>query len=317
MQIIDDQETYDVANVSGGIQSTTLAHAIFNNDMPRPDCFIFADTGWERQSSYETIEGLKILADEHDIPFHVANNGNIRLQALESGKPDSDYGDWRDDDGYGFLKMPVYAIDQLGNRPKMSMKQCTTDFKIRPIRKFLREHYGMKARFNQWIGISLDEAHRMRTSDVKYVTMCYPLVTDLKWTRGHCIEYLRRHNIPVPTKSACIGCPLHSDHNWQELTETEKEDAIEFDESIRHLQSHVDALPKPKAIPDDQLTLIDMDAVDGYVIENPLARKQDVELYAHSSGQPLKKVLSGEVEIAEQQEIYPYDKSDCGGNCFI
>ena len=60
-----------------------------------------------------------------------------------------------------------------------------------------------------------------------------------------------------------------------------------------------------------------MDAVDGYVIENPLARKQDVELYAHSSGQPLAKVLSGEVEIAEQQEIYPYDKSDCGGNCFI
>ena len=73
MKVIDDRETYDVANVSGGIQSTTLAHAIFNNDMPRPDCFIFADTGWERQSSYETVEGLKILADEHDIPFHVAN----------------------------------------------------------------------------------------------------------------------------------------------------------------------------------------------------------------------------------------------------
>ena len=284
---------------------------------PSPRLLHFADTGWERESSYKTIEELIQLADKIDIPFHVVNNGNIRQQALESGNQHSDYGDWRDEQGYGFLKMPVYTIDQRGNRPKMSGKQCTTEFKIRPIRRFLRQHYGMKSRFNQIIGISLDEAHRMRTSDVKYTTMCYPLVNDLKWTRGHCIEYLKRHGIPIPTKSACIGCPLHSNHDWQELTETEKQDAIEFDESIRHLQAHVDALPKPKKIPEGQITLLDMDAVDDYITKNPIARKQDVELHIHPSGYPLKDVLSGEVEIAEQEELYPYDKTDCGGNCFV
>lgn len=318
MQIIDGKETYDVANVSGGIQSTFMAHAIFNELLPRVDCMIFADTGWERESSYNTILGLKELAHDHDIPFHITSNGNIREQAIEAGNPKSDYGDWRDPKtGYGFLKMPIYTIDQRGNKPRMSAKQCTTDFKIRPIRKFLREHYGMQARFNQWIGISLDEAHRMRTSDVKYVTMCYPLVTDLKFTRGHCIEYLKRHNIPVPTKSACIGCPLHSDENWHDLTEAEKQDAIDFDEKIRHLQAHVDALPKPKKFHQDQLPLFDMSEIDEYITENPIARKQDVQLSIHSSGLPLRTIIDGTADYKQEDLIDLEDASGCGGMCFL
>ena len=316
MQIIDGKETFEVCNVSGGIQSTTMAHAIFNGVLPRPDCMIFADTQWERKSTYQTIEGLIKIAHEAGIPFHVVNNGNIRAQALESGNRDSNYGDWRDKDGYGFLKMPVFTIDQRGNKPKMSNKQCTTDFKIRPIRKFLRETYGKNVHFNQWIGISLDEARRMRNkSDVKYATTSYPLVTQLRWARSHCIEYLKSINVPVPTKSACIGCPLHSDENWHALTKSEKQDAIDFDESIRDLQAHVDAMPKPKKIPDDQLTLIDMDEVDEFVALHPLERRQDVQLYAHSSGIPLSTILSGEVEV--QQELYDLQDNDCGGNCFI
>ena len=179
MQVIDGVETYDVGNVSGGVQSTTMARACLAGLLPMPDCFIFADTGWERETSYQTIMELKTDIEAAGVPFHIANNGNVRVQALESGNTESDYGDWRDEQGYGYLKMPVYTIDQRGNRPRMSRKQCTTDFKIRPIRRFLRAHYGEDVRFNQWIGISLDEAHRMRTSDVKYVTMCYPLIYEL------------------------------------------------------------------------------------------------------------------------------------------
>ena len=317
MQIINDKETYDIGNTSGGIQSTAMFWAAILGILPRPDAFIFADTGWERSSSYQTIQELIKVADGEGIPFHVVNNGNVRTQAIESGNAKSTYGDWRDEDGYGFLKMPVYTIDQLGNRPRMSHKQCTTDFKIRPIRKFLREQYGMQSRFNQWIGISLDEAQRMRTSDVKYVTLCYPLVRDLKWTRGHCIEFLKKHDIPIPTKSACIGCPLHSDENWHDLTDEEKQDVIDFDESIRNLQSHIDALPKPKKIPEDQLTLIDMDEVDEYVIQNPLARKQDVQLFAHASALPLKTVLAREADYKQEDLIDVEDAVGCGGDCFI
>ena len=313
MQIIDNIETYDVLNASGGIQSTTLARLVEKGELPRPDCMIFADTGWERESSYNTIIELKHMAEDIDIPFHIVSNGNIKQQAIESGNPESDYDDWRDEQGYGFLKMPVFMIDQRGNK-RMSSKQCTTAFKIRPIREFLCEHYGMDSHFKQWIGISLDEASRMRKSNVQYISFWYPLV-EMRWTRGHCIEWLKKEGIPVPSKSACIGCPLHSKENWNELTDKEKQDAIEFDEQIRHLQSHYDVLPKPKKIPEGQFTLIDMNEVEEYAAMHPLERRQEVELYVHSSGLPLKDVLSGSVEV--QEELYNREDNDCGGNCFI
>ena len=161
----------------------------------------------------------------------------------------------------------------------------------------------------------------MRTSDVKYVTMCYPLIYELKWTRGHCIEWLKSQGIDVPSKSACIGCPLHSDENWHELSDAEKADAINFDESIRTLQSHVDAMPKPKKIPKWQFTLIDMDEVDEFIALHPLERRQDVELFAHSSAYPLRQILSGEIDPSERyvQEslIDLEDAVSCELNCFI
>lgn len=325
MQIIDGVKVYDIGNVSGGVQSTTMARAALAGLLPMPDCFIFADTGWERATSYQTIHELKAIVEEAGVPFHIVNNGNIRAQAIESGNPNSTYPDWRDEHGYAFLKMPVFTIDQRGNRPRMSKKQCTTDFKIKPIRKFLRSHYGEDTRFNQWIGISLDESQRMRTSDVKYARLCYPLIYELKWTRGHCIEWLKSQNIAIPSKSACIGCPLHSDENWHELSEAEKADAIDFDESIRDLQAHVDALPKPKKIPEGQLTLIDMDEVDEWIALHPLERRQDVQLFVHSSGVPLKKILSGEIDPSEmwvQEEFIDreearQDAASCELNCFI
>ena len=313
MNIVDGTPTYDVMNASGGVQSTTMFRMVQKGDLPRPDCAIFADTGWERQSSYQMIQSLIDDAKEMDLPFHVVGNGNVRRQAIESGNTESDYGDWRDDDGYGFLKMPIYTIDQRGNKPKMSNKQCTTEFKIRPIRKFLREHYGT-AHFKQWIGISLDEAKRMRRPKEKYLSFWYPLV-DMRWARGHCIEYLKSHGFPIPTKSSCIGCPLHGEQEWHSLTESEKADAIEFDEKIRHMQAHYDVLPKPKKIPDDQLTLIDMNEVEEYAAMHPLERRQEVELYAHTSGQPLRDVLSGSVEV--QETLLDLEDDDCGGNCFI
>ena len=313
MQIIDNIETYDVLNVSGGIQSTTLFYAAIFGEIPRPDCAIFADTGWERKSTYQTLDRLKEIAEDENLPFHVVSNGNIRVQAIESGNSESDYGDYRDAGGYGFLKMPVFTIDQRGNK-KMANKQCTTEFKIRPIRKFLREHYGMDSHFKQWIGISLDEAQRMRKSNVQYISFWYPLV-EMRWTRGYCIEWLKRHDIEIPTKSACIGCPLHSNHNWHALTDDEKAEAIEFDEQIRNLQAHIDALPKPKKPTKGQLDLIDIAEVDRQASEKPLERKQDVQLFAHSSGLPLKDVLSGSVEV--QEELYNHEDNDCGGNCFI
>ena len=154
----------------------------------------------------------------------------------------------------------------------------------------------------------------MRTSDVKYVKLVYPLV-DLKWSRGRCIEWLRSQDIPIPKKSACIGCPLHSNEAWFDLTDAEKADAIEFDEQIRNLQSHVDATAKPKKPVPGQIDLLDMDEVDDFAELNPLPRKQDTQLHLCKQGVPLKEFLAGTVEV--QGELFNSEDNDCGGNCFI
>ena len=71
-------------NVGLGIQSTAAALMCINGDLPRPDAFIFADTGWERQGTYENFKLLKPLADDAGIPFHVVSAGkNIREEQLK------------------------------------------------------------------------------------------------------------------------------------------------------------------------------------------------------------------------------------------
>lgn len=88
----------------------------------------------------------------------------------------------------------------------------------------------------QALGISLDEAHRMRDSGVGYIRHVFPLV-DLGMTRRDCQRWLADHGWSQVPKSACIGCPFHSDRQWIELRERSPEewaDAVAFDRAIRY-----------------------------------------------------------------------------------
>ena len=303
----------NLVNVSGGVQSTTMFHLSVNGDLPIPDMCICADTGWERKSSYQTVQGLISIANDKGIPFFIVRDGNIREQAIESSNPDSTYPDYRDKDGFGFIKMPVFS--RGGNnlsKVRMSKKQCTTDFKIRPMRRFLLEKYGKKEHFNQWIGISLDEVTRMKKSNLKSVSFYYPLV-EKRWTRNSCVLYLHKHGIPIPDKSACIGCPLHSDAMWLSLTDEEKQDAIDFDETIRDIESHKDNTPKSKKVIKEQLDLLDMEKVD--TIADQRTSTHSTQLFIHHSGRPLRDVLSEETN--QQPELFNIEDEECAGMCFI
>ncbi len=83
------------------------------------------------------------------------------------------------------------------------------------------------------LGISLDEALRMKPSRVGYVENIFPLV-NAGWTRTDCEAYLRGIGLDVPPKSACVFCPYQSAQEWASLTEDDLARAIAFDESIRH-----------------------------------------------------------------------------------
>lgn len=71
----------------------------------------------------------------------------------------------------------------------------------------------------QWIGISLDEAIRMKPSGEAWQINRWPLI-EKRMTRQDCLTWLRHHECPIQPKSSCIGCPFHSDAMWLEPSAT-------------------------------------------------------------------------------------------------
>ena len=102
--------------------------------------------------------------------------------------------------------IPAITVDRNNGSKGMLSRQCTDRWKIRPIRTKLRQLLGRRPRtgdIRALIGISLDEWHRMRSSDVKYIENVYPLV-DLRMTRQDCVAWLQDHSLDIPPKSACL-----------------------------------------------------------------------------------------------------------------
>ncbi len=191
-------------------------------DLPHLDAVIFADTGWERQVTYEMMQFYRDWLEERGIPVHVVSAGNVRIQGASE-----------------HIHIPFWT--ETGGPLQ---RQCTVEFKIRPVKHQVRRLLGYDpskpphpkpASVEQWQGISLDEYQRMKASRVKYMVHRFPLVEE-RITRQMCIEYLRERDLPVPVKSACIGCPYRQASEWLQMRNDapdEWQDAIEFDEENR------------------------------------------------------------------------------------
>ena len=125
--------------------------------------------------------------------------------------------------------MPVPLFDGRGG---MGRRQCTYQFKLRPIRRHLRT---LHRPIDLAVCISTDEVLRAKDSRVAWCRNVFPLL-DLGWSRSDCLDYLRdAWPHPVP-RSACVYCPLKSDREWLELREHHPDDwaaAVAFDEAAR------------------------------------------------------------------------------------
>ena len=136
--------------------------------------------------------------------------------------------------------MPLSILKPDGSVAKMG-RQCTTDYKLVPIRREVRRRLGYRPyqkwrhQLETWLGITIDEAHRMKPAKEPWETVRWPLV-ELGWNREDCKRYLERHDLPVPMKSSCVGCPYHSDKYFREMKlnrPKEWRDAVSFDNSLR------------------------------------------------------------------------------------
>lgn len=124
----------------------------------------------------------------------------------------------------------------------MIRRQCTTTTKIEPIRRKVRELAGLTRKrspkhpvVEQWLGISLDEVIRMKPSREAWQLNRFPLI-ERRMTRRDCLEWLKRHGYPTPPKSACLGCPFHSNAMWRSIRDDDPAawaDTVAVDHAIR------------------------------------------------------------------------------------
>lgn len=214
-------------NLGAGVQSSCMAlmakHGLIT---PMPTAAIFSDTQDEPQSVYRWLEWLI-----PQLPFPVYKVTQGRLSAKELVVRRSK----KSGNVYRMCKIPAYTEDG-----GMLRRKCTGDFKIIPLLRKLKELVQPPRRakepvVTQWIGISLDEAHRMKPAQKAWTQHRWPLI-DLRMTRRDCLAWMEKNGYPKPPRSACVFCPYHNDDEWRRLKTEEPEafaQAVKFEKDIQ------------------------------------------------------------------------------------
>jgi hypothetical protein len=230
-----------VLSLGAGVQSSTLLLLSLRGELPPLDGVIFADTSWEPRAVYEHFAWLEALAGAAGVTICRVTAGDIRADALRSRVRGHVA------DGTRAVSMPFYVADGDAPDGGMIRRQCTREYKLDPIRRKIRELAGLapgqpagdRVHVEEWVGISADELGRIRASRDYWITLRYPLIFDMRpaWRRSDCVAWLRREypDHPVP-RSACIGCPFHSNAEWRAMRDCDPvswRDAVAFDRAIR------------------------------------------------------------------------------------
>ena len=257
-----------VLSLGAGVQSSTVLLMSCVGELPKLDAAVFADTGWEPRAVYEHLHRLENEAARAGIPVYRVSKGNIREDSLRAtvrktkAQAAAELGVLAGAAKEGpealaetaellkalsprYANMPLYTKNPDGSIGAIR-RQCTREYKVEPIEQFIRRGLlGLAPRrpaptgsVELWMGISADEQRRIRISQDQWKTHRYPLVFDLPkaYRRQDCLAWLTEHGFPRAPRSACIGCPFHSDAEWRAIRADPEQwaDVAEFDERIRH-----------------------------------------------------------------------------------
>ena len=214
-----------VISLGWGVQSFALAAMSALGELPPVDAAIHADTTHERRETYEFAARWTPWLEERGVMVVTVNDG--RRTVLDS---------------WSGITLPVYSTWPDGKLSGMMRRQCTGDWKVAPIKRWLQANRD-GAGIEMWIGITLDEWDRMRTSDVQYISNTYPFIEmlDRPWTRGMAMRWLQDNDLEIPVKSSCVFCPYHDHATWREIKLSENGDwerAVAVDRAIRNRRAN-------------------------------------------------------------------------------
>lgn len=225
-----------ILSLGAGVQSTALMLMSAEGLLEKIDYAIFADTGAEPKAVYDHLNKLiKEVAEPAGIEVRIVQQRNLT--------------EFIEERGTRAPSIPLFVKNPETGKGGMLWRKCTPDYKIAPIKRETRKLLGASvnpetgrigmpptgAVAEQWIGISTDEFHRAKDSDVKYVKHRFPLL-DVGWSRQTCINYLEARGWGETPKSACLYCPFHSNKEWRNIRDNYPEEwewLLKFDDDMR------------------------------------------------------------------------------------
>lgn len=215
-----------IISLGAGVQSSVMALMAAKGEItPKPSAAIFADTQAEPKSVYKWLDWLE---PQLDFPIIRASAGNLaeRSSMLRTSK--------KSGNTYLSPSLPVFTdiVDGEKKKKGMMLRQCTRDFKISVVQRESRKimkNLGV-SKCVMWIGISIDEAIRMKPSRLSNFEHIWPLV-DAGMSRSDCLAWAKANGFPAPPRSACSFCPYHSDDEWLRLR---NEDPESFGDAVRY-----------------------------------------------------------------------------------
>ena len=223
-----------ILNLGAGVQSTVVYLMALKGEISI-DCAIFSDLGEEPESVYKHLEWLRSL---NGAPIHTTSIGRLGDHLIQG----------TNSTGQKFASIPAFTAAVEGERGGRVRRQCTAEYKIAPVEKFIRrtllglekgERIPVNQRVAQLFGISLDEAgraFRIRANAPSWSDPEFPLI-DRNMTRKDCVKWLLDYGVPheVP-RSACVFCPFKTDSEWLRLREYDPKGwarAVEVDTALR------------------------------------------------------------------------------------
>lgn len=268
-----------ILSLGAGTQSTdVLLRGLRGEFGEVPSHAIFADTGNESKGVYTYLEWLQKYVDkEYSFTIDVVAAGNIYEDALA----------YLEGTRKRYEGIPYYTKNPITGKKGILRRQCTGDYKIRPVRKYIRKVLPKVKKVSLWLGISYDEMQRMKQANVKWITHRFPLI-EKRLKRIDCIHNFKAYGLAVPMRSSCVVCPYHSDNYWLWIYEQEKESfeaALQLDEKIRNYPGIND------------------------------------HCFLHRSCRPLKEVImdlkKGKALASKQLNFFPELIDECSGLCGV
>lgn len=255
-----------ILSLGAGVQSSCIALMSARGDLPPLDAAIFADTGDEPAAVYQHLDWLET---QLPFPVHRVGGGRSLSQALKDG-----------DDA---ARIPFHV-----GAGGLATRQCTRNFKLRPIRQETRRILGVGPRghvaagaVEMWVGISVDEVFRIKPSGVDYIVNRHILV-EQRMSRWDCLRWMSERQYPRPPKSSCRFCPYQSRAQWIAQRDKAPED---FAKTV---------------------------ALDRWLREPAQVARFHGELFVHSSRVPLAEAQLEKLD--DQPDLFNHE---CEGMCGV